>query len=384
MSRKNSKKEVFDIHRTLPNKKLHHHRSAATKDRIEKVAEITNAEKRRGFSISRAAAGLVLLVFIFVLVIAVWDAVQLSKASKKMFGSGNLFSLVGGDLANQNGRTNILLVGYSVDDPGHPGSLLTDSIMLLSLNNKNKTGYILSIPRDLYVNIPDYGQAKINEAYQAGERSNFYEPGLPAGGIGLLQKVISNNLAVTVNYYSLINYAAFRDTVNALGGVSLNIDSSDPRGLYDPNISPADKGPLKLANGTQKLDGQTALNLARARGDHYLAYGFPQADFDRTKHQRQLMLALKQQSVSWGVILNPLKAGHLFDGMANNVKTDLDTGNVLPLFMLFNDVKDLKSVGLRDINGKNYLGSYGGALVPLAGIRDYSDIQAAIEDLNSQ
>jgi LCP family protein required for cell wall assembly len=200
--------------------------------------------------------------------------------------------------------------------------------------------------------------------------------------MGLLEKVVSTNLGQPIDYYGLINYSAFRDTVNALGGVTVTIASPDPRGLYDPNISPVDGGPLKLANGPQKLDGQTALNLARARGDSYYSYGFPQSDFDRTEHQRQMLLALKSQAISWKVILNPTKAGHLFDGMASNVKTDLDTGNVLPLFSAIDKVKNIQSIGLRDFNGKNYLGSYGGALIPMAGIDDFSSIQAAIQSLN--
>jgi anionic cell wall polymer biosynthesis LytR-Cps2A-Psr (LCP) family protein len=169
-----------------------------------------------------------------------------------------------------------------------------------------------------------------------------------------------------------------------VGGITVDINSPDPRGLYDPNISTVDGGPLKLANGKQKLDGQTALNLARARGDSYYAYGFPQADFDRTAHQRQMLLALKSKAVGWGTILNPLRAGHLFDGMANNVKTDLDTGNVLPLFSAFNKVPELKSESLRVLEGTNYLTDYGGALIPQAGIADYSQIQSAIDQLNAQ
>jgi hypothetical protein len=97
-----------------------------------------------------------------------------------------------------------------------------------------------------------------------------------------------------------------------------------------------------------------------------------------------MLIALKQKAVSWSVILNPTKSGHLFDGMANNVKTDLNTGNVLPLFELVNkvNVSNLKSESLRNLEGKNYLTDYGGALIPLAGISNFSDIQSAINQLN--
>jgi anionic cell wall polymer biosynthesis LytR-Cps2A-Psr (LCP) family protein len=168
MSKNKKGKEVFDIHRTLPNKHL---KPAAAVKAAEAVAEITPEEKREGFSFKRGLASVLILLLLFVLSIALWDGIELSKASKKMFGSGNLFSLLGGDMTSHNGRTNIMLVGYSVDDPGHPGSTLTDSIMLLSVDKDNHTAYALSIPRDLWVNIPGFGHAKINEAYQDGERS---------------------------------------------------------------------------------------------------------------------------------------------------------------------------------------------------------------------
>jgi LCP family protein required for cell wall assembly len=369
-------KQAYDIHRNLPpGKGPNHH----------KLSDMAfHDEPKRQFGFKRALASFLLIIFLLVLVIGLWDAVELSRASQKMFGSGNLFSFIGGDLANHDGRTNVLLMGYSVDDPGHAGATLTDSIMLMSLDSSTKTGYILSIPRDFYVKIPGFGYAKINEAYQDGERSGFSEAGYAPGGAGLLEQVVATDFGVPIDYYALINYAAFRDTVNAVGGITININSSDPRGLYDPNISPADGGPLKLANGPQKMDGQTALNLARARGDSYYAYGFPQADFDRTEHQRQMLLGLRQKAVSWGVILNPRRAGHLFDGMAGNVKTDLDTGNVLPLFSLFNKVSanNLQSISLRNFNGRNLLSSYGGGLIPAAGLNDYEDIQAAVQQLN--
>lgn len=385
MNKKPVSKQSFDLHRTLPNKKLKDATSNSTKKKLESVAEVTITEKRHGFSWKRGIASIFLLFLVFILVIGAWDAVQLSKASKKMFGSGNLLSLLGGDLASADGRTNILLVGYSADDPGHNGANLTDSIMLISLDSNKKTGYILSIPRDLWVMVPGYGYAKINEAYQIGEREGFSKEGYAPGGMGQLESIVSQKLNVAINYYALINYSAFRETVDAVGGITLNIQSSDPRGLYDPSLDYTSLTCCALAdypNGQVKLNGKQALNLARARGDAYGSYGFAQSDFDRTNHQRQMLQALKNQAVSWSVILNPLKAGHLFDGMANNVTTDLDTGNVLPLFSTVNNIKDLKSVGLRDLNGKNYLGSYGGALIPLSGINDYSEIQAALENLN--
>jgi LCP family protein required for cell wall assembly len=380
--KKPSPPKTFDVHRTLPanprGAAQHHARTRPSP--AQKPSEILREEKlpkKRKFSKKKALALILLIPLLFAIFIASWDARNASHASAKMFGSGNLLqvltptSLKGSD----QGRVNVLIVGYSVDDPGHPGASLTDSIMLLSMSTTDHKGYMLSIPRDLYVHIPGFGSAKINEAYKDG-------------GTGLLEQIIEDNFQTHIDYYALLNYTAVRDTVNALNGVTVNIQSPDPRGLYDPNISPADGGPLKLSNGPQKLDGQTALNLTRARGDAYDSYGFPQSDFNRTEHQRQVFAAMKGE-LTGKLILDPRKNAKVFDAFANNVKTDLQLSEVRPLYSLFKSIPDnqLQSVSLNKVNNVNLLRSYTtpygqSALIPAAGINDYSQIIEALNQFN--
>ncbi len=318
----------------------------------------------------------ILCIFVAFIFIVAWDARNISAASQKMFGSANILQML--DIkslkGSETGRVNLLLVGYSVDDPGHPAATLTDSLILLSMSTSSHTGYMLSIPRDLYVNIPGHGYAKINEAYQDG-------------GIGLLEQIINQDFQQPIDYYAIINYSAVRDTVNALGGITVDIKSSDPQGLYDPNISPQDGGPLKLSNGPQQLDGQTALNLTRARGDAYGSYGFNQADFDRTQHQRQVLAAIKAR-LGWSAILIPWKNAKLLNAVASNVKTDIQADEIRPLFGLFNSIPEsnLQSISLRDFNGHNYLASYTtpygqSALIPVGNLDDYSAIDQALQSL---
>lgn len=353
------------------------------------------AQKTRSYRtiLKRSLMGLLALMLALIIIWGAWMSWEVSKNSQKLFGSGNLFSLLGtsGLKGEDRGRVNILLAGYSVDDPNHPGASLTDSIMLVSLNTIKHTGYILSIPRDLYVNIPGFGYAKINEAYQDGNRGGFSQDGYPPGGMGLLEKVVARDFNIPIDYYALINYTAFRDAVNAVGGISVNIKSPDERGLYDPNISPVDGGPLKLANGWQNLDGQTALNLARARGDSYYSYGFPRSDFDRTTHQRQMLTALKAKVLRPGFILFPNKVGKLLGALGDNVKTDFALGDMRRLYQITHSIKDgsLASVSLNDAAGKDLLSSYssydsGSALIPAAGLGDYWQIDQFITDLNSK
>ena len=281
------------------------------------------------------------------------------------------------------GRINILLTGVSTDDPGHQGADLTDSIMIISINPNNKTAYLLSIPRDLYVKIQGNGYAKINAANVYGKADKFSQAGYPDGGVGLLEKTITDNFNIPIDYYAVINYTAFRDAVNAVGGVTITVASPNKYGVYDPYAN------LKLANGTQQIDGQTALNLSRARGEGPGAYGVV-SDFDRTGYQRSILLALKDKANSAGVLTNPVKINNLFNAAGNNVKTDLSIGNIRRLNNLTKGIStaDIKSVSLNNYEKVNYLRNYTSndgqsTLIPAAGLSNYSAIQTLITQLNA-
>lgn len=242
-----------------------------------------------------------------------------------------------------SGRVNILLAGDSVDDPNHQGASLTDSIMVLSLNTKTKQAFLLSIPRDLWVYVP--GLSSYQKINAANTVLNFNASGYPSGGMGELEQIVQTQLGIPIDYYGLIDYTAFRDAVDAVGGVTVNIQSPDPRGLYDPYTN------IKLANGPVTLNGQQALNLARARGDGPGAYGFPESDFDRTAHQRLLFTAVAEKALSLGFLSNPAKISNLFNAFGNNLKTDLSLQNVLRL------IQYAKNINLSSV--QSYAFSYG-------------------------
>ena len=312
----------------------------------------------------------------------------------KIFGGNpvsNLASLFGTTRLNgeSTGRVNILLAGDSADDPGHQGGQLTDSIMVLSFDTQDHSAFMLSVPRDLWVNIPSWSMSsqthqKINAA---NEVSSFNQPGYPSGGMGDLENVVQTNLGIPINYYALIDYTAFRDSVNAVGGITLNIKSTDPRGIYDKFTN------LNLSNGTQTLSGDTALNLARARCDAPagdICYGSPNSDFSRTQYQREMLVSLAQKATSVGVASNPVKISQLFDAVGNNVQTDLSLSDILRL--------DQLSKGLNLNSVQSYTYSYGGsnpllvgylspdgedALAPSAGVNDFTQLQAFYQKLTS-
>ncbi len=338
-------------------------------------------------------------VFLTILVLAIafgaWVGGDFLYNAHKLFG-GNIFGIFSTTKlkGESTGRVNILLAGNSADDPGHGGANLTDSIMLLSIDTKNNKAFMMSIPRDLWVHIPGYGYQKINDAYVVGKTNNFSAPGYPNGGMGELEQVVSQDFGVPIDYYALIDYAAIRDAVNDVGGINIDIQSCDSRGLYDPNRDYATGGPLvNLSNGWHHLDGEQALDLARARGDpspYGIAYGFCASDFTRTANQRKMLVALKSKATGIGVLANPAKLSSLFNTVGNHVKTDLNLSDIHRLYDLTKNIKssNIQSLALDNANGQNLLASYSApdgesALIPATGINDYSAIQAYIRQLVS-
>jgi len=343
--------------------------------------------------LKRVALGIVCAVLLTGLASAGWVSWKLYSETAKVTGSNNplqllsVFTLV--QLKQTNGRTNILLAGYSVDDAGHAGAALTDSIMVLSYDQKDKSAVVISIPRDLWVNIPGFGYSKINAAYEDGQSENFSQSGYPNGGMGLLEEVIQQNFGIQFNYYTVINYTALKSAVNAVGGIDVNIQSSDSRGIYDPSIDYTTGGPLiNLTNGLHHLSGQEALDLARARGDAYGSYGFPEGDFNRTAYQQGMLLALKDKASSTSVIANPLKIGKFADSIGNNVQTDLKINEMETLYTDTKKVSNpkIKRITFNNVNGQNLLSDYltsdgQEALVPRDGIDNYTAIQSVINSL---
>lgn len=337
----------------------------------------------------------ILIVLLILLALSgLWIGWKFVANSVKVFGWEGLLDLFRNTKlkGEDEGRVNILLAGNSADDPGHGGAELTDSIMIASINTKDKTGYLMSIPRDLYVNIPDYGYAKINEAYQDGKKDGFKEAGYAEGGMGLLEKTISQNFGIDFHYYALVNYTALEQAVNAVGGIKVTIESTDPRGLYDPSRDlQTGQALVNLPNGEVTLDGRQALGLARARGHARGAYGYGQGDFVRTQNQRKVLLGIKDKAASMSTLSNPVKLGQLMDSLGGNLTTDLKSSEVKRLYKLSKEIpsSSVQSASLNDANDKNLLQFYTNrsgqsTLVPAAGIDDYSEIRAYIRQLESQ
>lgn len=316
------------------------------------------------------------------LVVGGYMGYQFYRSAATLAGTSNPIKLassfVPSELNTVNGRVNILLAGYSTDDAGHQGAELTDSIMIASINTSTKQVTLISIPRDLYVNIPGHGYSKINAAYEDG----YAETGTTAGGMDLLEETLTNDFGVQFSYYSLLNYTAFKQAVDDVGGVTITINSSDPRGVYDSNTG------IDLPNGSVTLNGTQALALARSRGDGKVTYGFSSGDFTRTQYQQEILEAVLAKAGSLSTLTNPLKVGSLANAFTSNVKTDMTIGEIETLATKMHGFSssNVTSVTLNNYQGTDYLTDYytssgQDALIPKAGIDDYSALQSLIQSL---
>jgi LCP family protein required for cell wall assembly len=386
-SERQSSHDLFSAHQTLPDD-LH-----LSSDDLQ-AAHHGHVKRHR---VRRFIITILALILIIGLSVGGWLGYKFARTSERVFGTQNILALLEDKPLNgeAQGRVNILLAGDSSDDPGHPGADLTDSIMVASIDTKNNTAFLLSIPRDLYVNIPGFGYAKINEAYQDGNSDNFSAPGYPNGGMGLLEEVVSQDLNMPIDYYALVDYTAFKDAVDAVGGITINIQGSDPKGILDRNfdwICDYKCYEVKYPNGPATLNGTQALYLARARGDYvapqYAGYGFAEGDFERTENQRKMLTAVATKATSLGVLSNPFKIADLFDSVGNNVQTDLQLANVRRLYGIMKKVNanDIQSEAFNDANGTDLLANYTTssgeeALIPTAGIGNYTQLAAFVAQL---
>ena len=268
-----------------------------------------------------------------------------------------------------DGRVNILLLG--IGGPGHDGPDLTDTIMLASVDPINHKAVLLSIPRDLWVKIPGNGYQKINAAYPDGKMESKAKTtaGQEADGLALLDKTLAPVISVPIHYHVVVDFEAFKDVVDNLGGVSVNV----PEQLYDPTIAWENhNNPVIAQPGIQQMGGAQALLYARSRETS--------SDFARGQRQRALIVGIKSKAFSLGTFSNPIKISDLLNSLGNNVFTDLSLNDTSRLYSITSQIGSNQITSLDLVTPPNNLittGNMNGLSIdePRAGLFDYSDIQ---------
>lgn len=366
-------------------------------------------KRKRGLSgkqIKRIIKWLLILAFVTGVGIVAYMGIKAVLAGGNIF-KGNVFDIIQSQplKMDQDGRSNILILGTSDDDPGHDASTLTDSMMILSVDQNKKNAYMISIPRDLYVKFgkacPGGYQSKINEYFSCigGDPKNIEATRTALTKEG---EFIGDIFGLDIQYGVNLNYTVMRDLVNAVGGtINITIESRDPNGQLDSNFDwKCGVNKLKKAdqikrcpprghfidypNGPVTLDAEHALYLAQARGDAAPTYGFEQSNFDREKNQQKIIKALREKAVSAGVVTDFGKVTAVIDALGNNLRTTFEAKEIRTLMGLAKDIKseNIRSIALNDPDNRIMTtGNVGGASVvqPVAGLYDYSDLQAYIK-----
>jgi LCP family protein required for cell wall assembly len=337
--------------------------------------EISSKKRRKHRSKRPVLKRLSLALLALVLIGGAFFAIKLYITERHLFrGGGKAPALAENVDINKlkgegDGRINVLLLG--IGGPGHEAPDLTDTILLASIDPVNHNTSLLSIPRDLWVKIPGDGYQKINAAYAYGKQQSRSKSNAAKeqDGLNLLDKTLSPIIGVPIHYHAVVDFAAFKQTVDAIGGVSFNV----PETLYDPTIAWENHGNSYIAlKGNQTFDGKKALLYARSRETS--------SDFARGQRQRQLMVAIKEKIFTLGTFSNPVKISNLLSSMGNNVYTDFSLDDMMSLYKIGGKIPSNQINSLDLVTPPHNLlttGSMNGLSVvePREGLFEYGSIQ---------
>ncbi len=221
-------------------------------------------------------------------------------------------------------RINILFIGLDYrewqENEGPPRS---DTMIVFTIDPLTKTAGMLSIPRDLWVNIPGFGYSRINTAYPSGTGAQ-----LPGGGPGLAMKTVEQLLGVPIHYYAQIDFNTFVDLVNMLGCITVIPEETL---VLDPVGSGPDHVRI-TAGGERELCGWKVLAYARTRKTEG-------GDTDRSRRQQQVIFALQQKIFDPETFPSLVgQAPEMYFQLQNGIHTNMPFEDALKLAILGKDI----------------------------------------------
>ena len=245
----------------------------------------------------------------------------------------------------EDNRLDILVLGIrGVGDEN--GGLLADTMVLVSFDKEKQKAAIISLPRDLLVEMPNHDKLeKINFAYALGESRRW-----GGGGLALSKEVVKYVTGVYIDHAVVLNFEGFKELIDTMGGVIIyrnapfvegeqwqgeGVENSsfwefvensteqeaETTSGQDESVSEAEGyWVFKVPSGTSVLSGENALYYVRSR--------FSSSDFDRIKRQQQVIDSLKNKALSLGVLGNPVKIFNILDIIGDNIRTDMGLGDI--------------------------------------------------------
>jgi LCP family protein required for cell wall assembly len=265
------------------------------------------------------------------------------------------------NISQRKERINILLLGIDRREKD-PGPWRTDTMILVSLDPATNSASMLSIPRDLWVDIPGYGESRINTAHSTGDQQKY-----PGGGVALAKKTVSTALGVPVHYYVRIDFFGFERLVDAIGGLDIYVkepihDEEYPDGNYGTFV-------LDIPAGPQHMNGERALQYARTR------HGT--GDFNRMARQQEVIKAALDKVLKLDIPLS--RVPELIELAGDSLQTDLVLSEILALIPI------VKNLAPEDIQAAVIDGSMTISTVTPAGwwveVPDWTKIHPLVDQL---
>ena len=308
----------------------------------------------RGRKIFRVSRFIIYLLAIFIIAFLVfsYQVVFTNNSVSDIFsGKVNIFSqlsILAGDgnrlRGEANDRINVLLLGMG--GAGHEGPYLTDTVILASVKPSIKKIAMVSIPRDLYVDVPGYGWWKINNANSFGEEND------PGKGGELVREVVAKTFNIEVPYYIRVDFSGFEKIIDDLDGIKVNVE----RGFTDYQYPTEDfkYQVIAFAAGPQTMDGDAALKFARSRHGN----AGEGSDFARSQRQQKILQAVKARVLSYSFFLSPRKIKNISADLSNHLRTNFAPWELVRLIDI------LEGVDTDNIISKVLDDSPGGLLYP--------------------
>lgn len=215
---------------------------------------------------------------------------------------------------------NVLLLGHDGElVPGDP-NFRTDTMIVVSINRDTNTVSMISLPRDLFVFIPNWGMGRLNVAWGYGESIGWTD-----GGWGMLRQTILYNFGIETHYYAMVDFSGFKQIIDKLGGVTIAVDCPILDDICTENCSDGIEDnetyeKLILDVGVYELDGEQALWYARSRENTN--------EFDRGRRQQQILRAIWAKAKQEGLIT---QFPDLYDQMTQIVQNNMPLSEIVPL-----------------------------------------------------
>lgn len=242
-------------------------------------------KKKKGCGCSSILASLFLAAVILFVGVCGYGYHLCSKTTYISSGYNHTAS----DVMSEPEVYNVLLIGADALNDG--GTTRSDTMILMSFDSKTQTIKMTSFMRDMWVEIPEHGSAKLNAAFAYG-------------GAELLIKTIQNNFKIKIDNYAMVDFNMFKDLIDGLGGITVDITEKEAEFINRTSHA-------KVTAGQNHLDGDYALIYCRIRK--------LDSDFERTSRQRKVITAIFKQIKEQNIFVT-LKA---LDSVLPNITTDI-------------------------------------------------------------